>query len=84
VEVKESRLAGLLTYTRFKRVRVRMKIDLPTTTCSGWLANSVELLSAVVALGNVATCIAFKLAFAGAVLAGTGGNAGTGGVGGVV
>ena len=29
-----------------------MKIDRPTNTCSGWLADFVELVNAVVASGN--------------------------------
>jgi hypothetical protein len=70
LEVKESTTSGLLTYTRFRRVRVLMKIDRPTRTCSGWLANSVELLSAVVTSGKVATCTAVTELAAAAVVAG--------------
>jgi hypothetical protein len=33
-----------------------MKIDCPTWMCSGWLTDSVELLSGVVESGNGVTC----------------------------
>ena len=56
LEVKESTTCGSLTYTRFNRLTVLMKIDCPTKTCSGWLADAVELVSAVVESGNFARC----------------------------
>jgi hypothetical protein len=49
---------------------VVIKIDRPTRTCSGWLANSVELGSVVVASGKVATCIVVTELAAAAVVAG--------------
>jgi len=47
-----------------------MKSNVPTTRCTSWLADLVELLSVVVASGNDAICAARTEAAAGAVAAG--------------
>jgi hypothetical protein len=54
LEVKESTASGLLTYTRLSRLTLLIKVDLPTSTCSVWLPDLVELGSAVVRSGKVA------------------------------
>src|SRR5258708_32124497 len=75
LDVSESTANGLLTYTRLSRVRLLMKIERPTTRCTSWLADLVELLSVVVASGNAVICAARTEAAAGTVAAGIAGGA---------